>query len=138
MTLFYSILVLLIIIHQNFAQNDKLENSRYILDSEIEMQHCGCKRKIKQQSIHKIVSFNQTTCSLDAYNRGLGQKIIGFSLYGNHTDKLMYVFIFLYNYLINLVALFLKTLLFVASLEAMLKVSLEILNLCLDFILGGL
>ena len=91
MTLFHSSLLILII-HQNFAQNDNLKDEgRYILD----MQHCGCKRKIKKPSFNKIVSLNQTTCSLDAYNRGMGQKIIGFSLYGNHTDKLMYVFIFI-------------------------------------------
>ena len=28
--------------------------------------------------------FNQTTCSMDAFNRGMGQKIVGFSLYGDY------------------------------------------------------
>ena len=61
---------------------------------EIELKNCGCKRKLKkssspandQNSIRNIL-FNETTCSIDAYNRGMGQKIVGFSLYGDYTMK---------------------------------------------------
>ena len=55
---------------------------------EVKLNYCGCKRKIKIQSgnsnFWKNIWFNQTTCSLDAYSRGKGQKIIGFSLYGDY------------------------------------------------------
>ena len=61
---------------------------------EAEINYCGCKRKIKKQAASdpnssEIFWYNQTTCSMHAYNRGMGQKIIGFSLYGNYTDELM-------------------------------------------------
>ena len=58
---------------------------------EIELKYCGCKRRIKKlpvlyhSSTDKIL-FNRTTCSLDAYKRGMGQKIVGFSLYGDYTS----------------------------------------------------
>ena len=57
---------------------------------EIELKYCGCKRRIKKlpahhNSAHNIL-FNHTTCSMDAYNRGMGQKIVGFSLYGDYTS----------------------------------------------------
>ena len=53
------------------------------------LKDCSCKReiKIKQSSGPNIsgnVLYNQTTCSMNAYNRGMGQKIIGFSLYGDY------------------------------------------------------
>ena len=58
---------------------------------EIELKYCGCKRRIKKlpvlyhSSTDKIL-FNHTTCSLDAYKRGMGKKIVGFSLYGDYTS----------------------------------------------------
>ena len=60
---------------------------------EIELKNCGCKRKLKKtspandQNSMKNILFNETTCSIDAYNRGMGQKIVGFSLYGDYTLK---------------------------------------------------
>ena len=60
---------------------------------EIELKNCGCKRKLKKYShpanknSMKNILFNETTCSIDAYNRGIGQKIVGFSLYGDYTMK---------------------------------------------------
>ena len=60
---------------------------------EIELKNCGCKRKLKKisppndQNSRKNILFNETTCSIDAYNRGTGQKIVGFSLYGDYTLK---------------------------------------------------
>ena len=59
---------------------------------EIELKNCGCKRKLKKnisanQNSMKNILFNETTCSIDAYNRGSGQKIVGFSLYGDYTLK---------------------------------------------------
>ena len=46
---------------------------------EFELQHCKCHRKFKKVS--KLSNLNETTCSMDAYHRGEGQKIVGFSYY---------------------------------------------------------
>ena len=46
---------------------------------EFELQHCKCHRTLKKVS--KISNLNETTCSMDAYHRGEGQKIVGFSYY---------------------------------------------------------
>ena len=46
---------------------------------EFELQQCKCYRKLKKVS--KISNLNETTCSVDAYHRGEGQKIVGFSYY---------------------------------------------------------
>ena len=79
-------IVLSIIIDQIFAVGTEDE-------FEIELKNCGCKRKLKKISItndqnsRKNILFNETTCSIDAYNRGTGQKIVGFSLYGDYTLK---------------------------------------------------
>ena len=40
---------------------------------------------MNHNSAQKVL-FNDTTCSLDAYNRGMGQKIIGYSLFGDYTS----------------------------------------------------
>ena len=57
---------------------------------EIELKYCGCKRRIKKLPVYHSstdkILFNRTTCSLDAYKRGMGQKIVGFSLYGDYTS----------------------------------------------------
>ena len=46
---------------------------------EFELQHCKCQRKLKRFT--KTSSLHDTTCSRDAYHRGEGQKVIGFSYY---------------------------------------------------------
>ncbi len=52
---------------------------------EFKLQHCECKRRLSKTVINstKTFSFNETTCSYDAYLRGIGQKIAGFSFYGD-------------------------------------------------------
>ena len=51
---------------------------------EIEVPLCGCKNNI---SINDVtdgdfdIGFNQTTCSKNAFLRGKGQKIVGFSYF---------------------------------------------------------
>ena len=60
------------------------------VEIEIELKYCGCKRKIKKlMPPDSNILFTQTTCSLDAYERGLGQKIVGFSLYGDYEMRLL-------------------------------------------------
>ena len=56
---------------------------------EIELQYCGCKRKLSAVTNPKQenVSFQQTTCSTDAFRRGSHQKIVGFSLFGNYSEE---------------------------------------------------
>ena len=54
---------------------------------EIDLQHCFCKRKVQKLITDDTVLSNQTTCSLDAFKRGSGQKIVGFSLYGDYNSK---------------------------------------------------
>ena len=60
---------------------------------EIELQHCSCKRRIQKLLTDDAVLSSQTTCSLDAFKRGSGQKIVGFSLYGDYNSKKRYTYI---------------------------------------------
>merc|ERR1712156_925047 len=51
---------------------------------EIEVQHCGCKKNISTNHIihgDSNIVFNQTTCSKNAFLRGNGQKIVGYSYF---------------------------------------------------------
>ena len=63
----------------------------YIQEIEIKLEDCGCKRNIQRRQINSNSQgnnwFNQTTCGKDAFSRGMGQKIIGMSLYGDYTMK---------------------------------------------------
>ena len=56
---------------------------------EIELQNCGCKRRMSKQITSTLNNqwFNKSTCSKDAFYRGMGQKIIGVSLYGDLTMR---------------------------------------------------
>ena len=57
----------------------------YVTDEiSFELEHCGCQRKLKN-IVHasSAVSFNQTTCGVDAFRRGSKQKIISFAFYGD-------------------------------------------------------
>ena len=61
----------------------------------VPMEHCQCQRRIsltgksaKERGVDEreddiVVYYNQTTCSQDAFRRGKGQKIVGFSFYGD-------------------------------------------------------
>ena len=46
------------------------------------MENCDCTRSILTRGPPRG-SLNDSTCSLDSYQRGPGQKIIGFSFYGD-------------------------------------------------------
>ena len=51
---------------------------------EFELEHCGCTRRLKNPAKNpKVLTLNLTTCSIDAFKRGPGQKIVGFSFYGD-------------------------------------------------------
>lgn len=50
---------------------------------EFELEHCGCKRRLIPQDNPPGLQLNQTTCGIDAFRRGRGQKIVGFSFYGD-------------------------------------------------------
>lgn len=52
--------------------------------NEILLDHCKCKRYLPSTPTSNeahFYYFNQTTCSKDAYQRGNGQKIVGYSFY---------------------------------------------------------
>lgn len=61
----------------------------------VPMEHCQCQRRIsvtgksaKERGVDVreddvVIYYNQTTCSQDAFRRGKGQKIVGFSFYGD-------------------------------------------------------
>lgn len=51
------------------------------------MEHCGCERNIRSIS-DEAVNFEKTTCGMEAYLRGMGQKIISFSFYGSMETEL--------------------------------------------------
>ena len=70
---------------QNLCKSQESKN----VEIEIELQYCGCKRKLSAVTNPKQenVSFQQTTCSMDAFRRGSHQKIVGFSLFGNYLEE---------------------------------------------------
>ena len=68
----------------------------YILDIkseqiEIKLEYCGCKRQIRKKELVsnslRNLWINQTTCGIDAFSRGMDQKVIGMSLFGDHTTR---------------------------------------------------
>ena len=68
----------------------------YILDIkseqiEIKLEYCGCKRQIRKKELVsnslRNLWINQTTCGIDAFTRGMNQKVIGMSLFGDHTMR---------------------------------------------------
>ncbi len=40
-------------------------------------------RELKVRMNEEVTSFNETTCGLDAFKRGGGQKVVGYSFYGD-------------------------------------------------------
>ena len=47
---------------------------------QFDLQYCKCVRRLRRKDVvNDIIMYNQTTCGLDAFNRGPGQKIVGFS-----------------------------------------------------------
>ena len=56
----------------------------FLGEIEFELEHCGCTRRLKNPAKNpKVLTLNLTTCSIDAFKRGPGQKIVGFSFYGD-------------------------------------------------------
>jgi len=75
--------------HLSSNVNEGAEN-----EIEFKLEHCGCTRKIPSGPPKVVVDkngnerirdipFNATTCSKDAFMRGSGQKVVGFSFYGD-------------------------------------------------------
>jgi hypothetical protein len=51
---------------------------------QFDLEQCGCKRKLNNvQNNPPGLLLNKTTCGLDAFRRGPGQKIVGFVFYGD-------------------------------------------------------
>ena len=48
---------------------------------------CSCNITIGKTEDNNVVQPNQTTCSQDAFRRGTGQKVIGFSFYEKTSNK---------------------------------------------------
>ncbi|CAM6054796.1 unnamed protein product [Sphagnum tenellum] len=85
-----------------FITPEEVDDPDYL---RFQLQHCQCERRIKRPSINEDVpnsfaekpnsfaekpnasdpgiSYNQTTCSRDAFVRGAGQKVVAFSFYGD-------------------------------------------------------
>ena len=79
--------------HDTFAtlvnvQQEPLEEG----DVEIELENCGCLRRLKNVTPNpEGLLLNETTCGIDAFHRGPGQKIVGFSFYGDINSDYRYV-----------------------------------------------
>ena len=65
-------------------------------NAEVELQYCNCTRngfndKRDNNAISKYSTggpkFEDTTCGLDSYRRGSGQKVVAFSFYGDMSDS---------------------------------------------------
>ena len=53
------------------------------------LEHCNCTRKLNFSGTtsEKYVKLEETTCGIDAFKRGLHQKVVGFSFYGDASSK---------------------------------------------------
>lgn len=72
------------------AQKNLIVTEEIVIGQEetldFKLQHCDCVRKLPLSIIDEsseYPAFNTTTCSHDAFKRGKGQKIAGFSFYGD-------------------------------------------------------
>ena len=68
----------------------KYVNRKFIT---VPMENCNCSRKIElpnqssKSNTSQVVHFNETSCSLDAFARGLNQRVISLALFGKQTAK---------------------------------------------------
>lgn len=53
---------------------------------QVPMEHCDCARSMTISQKKDQVPFNKTTCGMDAFVRGSGQKVVSFSLYGDSSS----------------------------------------------------
>ena len=64
----------------------------YLDKIEIEVPFCGCKNNISISEVTDDgdlgIAFNKTTCSRNAFLRGKGQKIVGYSYFPPATPTL--------------------------------------------------
>ena len=61
-------------------------------DIEFELENCGCLRRLKNVNPNPSgLLLNETTCGINAFHRGPGQKIVGFSFYGDINSDYRYV-----------------------------------------------
>ena len=78
-------------VHRIVANNTQISNAlnstKPNRDIVINLEYCHCQRKIQRKENIIQTEFSQTTCGQDAYQRGLNQKIIAFSFYGNPKTK---------------------------------------------------
>ena len=76
--------------HQSNSNNINSQTASEDGRKWVQMEHCSCQRNIQVNEVNdeeSIIPYNDTTCSTDAYERGKGQKVIGFSFYGDiNTD----------------------------------------------------
>ena len=73
------------LISHHQQNNSPIENQLWSSDSSFFRCHCGIN---SAEIIDKDeINFNDTTCSLKSYLRGKGQKVIGFSYYGDSRSK---------------------------------------------------
>ena len=82
----FASLAIVILIYINLTilfNNDNVMESTTA--NSFKLEHCDCFRTLTTQVINTSVQipYNQTTCGRDAWRRGVGQKIVGFSFYGD-------------------------------------------------------
>ena len=71
-------------------------------DIEFELENCGCLRRLKNVNPNPSgLLLNETTCGINAFHRGPGQKIVGFSFYGDINSDYRYVCIMYIIYTIS-------------------------------------
>ena len=85
--------------HSYFFINIYFKIIAYILDIkseqiEIKLEYCGCKRQIRKKELisnsERNLWINQTTCGIDAFTRGMNQKVIGMSLFwGSYHENIV-------------------------------------------------
>jgi hypothetical protein len=100
---FYLVISLL-----NTSQNLVLvDDDEPLEDGQIqfEIEQCGCKRRLNNvRNNPSDLLLNKTTCGLDAFQRGPGQRIVGFSFYGDINSDYRYIteFILIVNCILNI------------------------------------
>ena len=88
---FYLVLSLLKTSQELVNNNDE---ERPLEEGQVEftLERCGCRRRLTSITAPNDIFFNQTTCGKDAFQRGPGQKIVGFSFYGDINSDYRYLF----------------------------------------------
>ena len=71
------------------SHRSEYEDGDFQREPTFRLEYCNCTRKLQTSWTisEKTVKFEKTTCGIDAFKRGLHQKVAGFSFYGDASSR---------------------------------------------------